>query len=231
MSQRSITLEIYEIKKEIDDYFSIYFKKPKNFVYHPGDCFDLIITKDAFREKRIFSFSSSPTERLLQITYRKGISQYKKYLENMTKGDTLELLYFGNQYSFYYEKPLVFFAGGIGITVFKSALQYAIDNKLQPSINLLFINKTDRFPFMNILDEYKKFLNLTIHYYQTSKEGRLTKDKLKEILPSIMDIKYEYYIAGPPLMVDSTSDLLRKFGIDDKTIHTDSFDGYLEETR
>jgi len=64
MSQRSITLEIYEIKKEIDDYFSIYFKKPKNFVYHPGDCFDLIITKDTFNHLQLRDYSKLLTEKV-----------------------------------------------------------------------------------------------------------------------------------------------------------------------
>lgn len=231
LTKSSFPLTVKNIQKEIGDYISIFFHKPANFVFQPGDCFDLIFQHPDFQEGRIFSFSSSPTEDDLRITFRKGITEYKKRLEDTKNGDTFLLHFFGSQYSFFTDRPLIFYAGGIGIAVFRSFIKMIFDQNTESSIQLIYINRTELFPFQNELTEWEKLGLVDNHYLITQKKGRLTPDKLNTFIPNITHRKFEHYIAGPPLMVDATTELLEGIGIPSQSIHTDSFDGYLEENR
>lgn len=231
MKNSKFDLSVLSVKSEVDDYSSIFFTKPMNFTFEPGDCFDLRFSYPDFQEGRIFSFSSSPTEKHLRITYRKGLSSYKKKLEKVTAGSSMHINYYGNQYVFHHKKPLILIAGGIGITVFRSFIKKMIDLNLHPAITLIYINRTEKFPFENELNEWKELLPLTIHFWETQSKGRLDQEKFSKLLPDINQIKYEHYIVGPPPMVDAAVEILQKFGIENERIHTDSFDGYYEESR
>lgn len=216
------------MQKDTNEYLSIFFTKPKDFTFLPGGCFDLAFTEKDFHEGRIFSFSSSPTEKLLRVTFKKGITEYKKRLEQVKKGDLLDIYYYGTQYTFHPDRLMVFYAGGIGIAVFRSIIKQLVDMRTSASITLIYSNSTEKFPFRKELDTWKKSLHLSIFYLATQKEGRLTKEKLISYL-DFMDTEYEHYVIGPPSMVDDTREILRTLQVDPKTVHTDSFDGYNEE--
>ncbi len=106
-----------------------------------------------------------------------------------------------------------------------------VDQNIKSSIHLIYINRTELFPFQKELGEWEKLGLIDTRYLITQKEGRLTLDKLNTFIPNITQKKFEHYIAGPPLMVDATTELLEEICIPSHAIHTDSFDGYLEEMR
>lgn len=226
--QKMFRLYVAYLQKETDDYISIFLKKPEGFTFHPGSCFDLSFTEKNFHEGRIFSFSSSPTEELLRITFKKGITEYKKRLKNVKKGDTLDIYFYGIQYEFFIDQPMVFYAGGIGISVFRSIIKQIIDKKVKVLIKLIYCSNS-QFPFKKELDEWGEILQMPIFYLNTKKDGRLDREKLGRFI-DLSKMQYEHYIIGPPSMVDDTRELLRSFRIDQKTVHTDSFDGYNEES-
>lgn len=223
-------LNVEKVEEEIDGCESIYFQRPKGFDFVPGDCFNLFFKEKDFSEGRIFSFSSSPTEDLLRVTFRKGITAYKKRLEEIISGDRLYVKSFGSNYEFYLDRPLVFYAGGIGITVFRSIIKKVIDNGLKPDFTLIYSNRSKDFIFKKELDEWAKELTMPIQYIATQNEGRLTMAKIQNFVPDIRDRAYAHYIVGPPMMVDATHDMLLSLGLESKDIFTDSFDGYLEES-
>jgi ferredoxin-NADP reductase len=140
----------------------------------------------------------------------------------------MQINYFGNQYEFISDKPIVLIAGGIGITVFRSYLKKMIDLKMKPKITLLYINRTSYAPFKEEIELWKNSLPLHTIYWETEKQGRMTEVNFLSMLPKDREKNTEYYIAGPPFMVDGTTELLEKLTIDSRKIHTDSFDGYVE---
>ncbi len=223
-------LKVISLEKEIDGCMSISFLKPSNFEFVPGDCFNLFFKEKDFHEGRIFSFSSSPTEDLLQVTFRKGISEYKKRLEKVSPGDILYLSHFGTQYEFHLNRPLVFFAGGIGITIFRSIIKFAIDKNLKPSFTLFYSNRSEDFLYQEELNEWAAQINMPIYFIPTQKQGRLSGEKIEKLIPTISSKKYAHYIVGPPMMVDATNDILLSLNVKSSTIYTDSFDGYFEES-
>jgi ferredoxin-NADP reductase len=219
------SLTVNEVRNETQEYRSIIFQKPKNFNFTLGECFSLRFPgEDSFK---VFSFASSPTEDRIVISYKKGISRFKKQLDNLHTGDQMEVSLYGSQFHFDAKKSSVFIAGGIGITAFRSIITYCVDKNIRSPIHLLFCNRNDMFPFQDDLTYYLTQLpHLHITYVSTNKEGRLTTEKIKKV---ITDYNDEFYLAGPPLMIDSTVELLQSCGINSNQIHTESFDGYSEE--
>jgi len=73
-------------------------------------------------------------------------------------------------------KKLVFIAGGIGITPFRSMIKYLIDKKEKRDIVLFYSNKKEEdIVYKNIFDEASKSLNLKIIYTLTNLENNQTK--------------------------------------------------------
>jgi len=104
-------------------------------------------------------------------------------------------------------------------------IKEVIDTNSKVSITLIYLNHSDNFPFKQDLDEWqKKYPYLKIYYITSAKFGRLTKEKLLQLVPDIRD--FVNYVAGFPGMVTSIEDMLLKLGARNEDIKIDSFDGY-----
>src|SRR3989344_2828440 len=166
-------LEIKAIKKEAGGVFSLLFSKPENFIFYPGQYLDI---------GRILSISSSPTEDFVMLTYKTGISSFKKMLEKVKIGDLFSSSHPAGTVVMDNSSPIVMIAGGIGITPHR--------------------------------------------YMITSKDGHLTKEKLRSIINFPLSIINSiFYLAGPPSLVDDFENILLSLGIDETSIRTDRFDG------
>lgn len=212
-------------KKETKDIFSLILEKPKGFSFYPGQYLDIELpTTDQFKV-RAFTISASPTEDFLMITLKKGISQFKKDLENLKAGDKISSSHPAGTFTLDETEPAVFIAGGIGITPFRSIIKYTLDRKLKTPITLIYSNSTKDFIFKKELDEWMKlYPKLTIHYVITTQDGRLTPTKLSTIVAN--NVEQIFYLAGPPGLVDGFENILLNLGIDSVNIRTDRFDGY-----
>jgi predicted ferric reductase len=127
--------------------------------------------------------------------------------------------------------PLVFIAGGIGITPYRSMIKWAFDRKFKTPMTLIYCNSDENFIFKKELEIWRKDLpNLTIHYINTGTKGRLNKDTLKKLLPTSAARQRQasliYYIAGSPAFVDAFEKMLLDLRIDKLNIRTDRYDGY-----
>lgn len=216
-------LKIHYIKKNKNS-FSIYFERPKNLNYYPAQF--LILKKSGV--EREFTIASSPTEQNLMITTKYGISRFKKNLESLKPGDQMESDLPSGTYTLDTRSAAVMLAGGIGITPMRSMIKYALDQKLDLPITLIYSNSDEDFVFKDELNAWQKqYPKLTIHYVVTSKDGQLDGGKLKNFLvPSSSDLDSIYYLAGPPAMVDDFEKILLKLGIEITDIRTDRFTGY-----
>ena len=211
-------LKVTQIKKEAGDAFSVIFENPGDRFY-PGQYIEL--------EGRCFSIASSPTENFLMITTRPGISDFKKRIGKTKPGDSWESSHPAGTVTIDEVDPLVFIAGGIGITPFRSMIKWAFDQKFETPMTLIYINSDENFIFKDELDTWKKELpNLTIRYINTSKEGRLNNNKLEPLILNTDPLIPIYYIAGSPSFVDAFEKMLLEIGIDKLNIRTDRYDGY-----
>lgn len=224
-------LRIRDRKVISSDYISFIFDKPDNFLFYPGQYISLIlpITETEWRgNTRDFTIASSPTEDYLMITFKKGITRYKHYLESLTPGDTIEISHPAGTFTLDETEPAIFIAGGIGITPFRSMIKYVVDNNLSTPITLLYSHSGHQFPFQEEFNKWRKQINLTTHYIDTLHQSRLNHTSLPSFIPhySSQDTPI-FYLAGSSEMIKDIHNILEeKLTIDPINIRVDSFDGY-----
>ena len=221
-------LKLLTVEKETRDILSLIFEKPAGFNFYPGQYLDIALPISKKRnDSRILSIASSPSEEFIMLTYKKGVSQFKKSLQNLKKGDLIFSSHPAGTVVIDDSSPIVMMAGGIGIAPHRSMLKWAVDRKLTLPITLIYSNSDENFIFKQELDSWQKQLSsLAIHYINTSKNGRLNEDLLKKLLPVAYRLLPIFYLAGPPAMVDDFEIVLLKLGVDSVNIRTDRFDGY-----
>lgn len=228
MSDLNIELVVKERREESADCLSVFFARPREIRYAPGDWMDIRFPTPEFPVGRTYSFASSPTEPDLRIAFKRGVSPFKRRLERTTPGETMLVTQHGsNGFVLDRRYPSVFVAGGVGITPFRSMIKDLVDTTANIDVSLIYLNRTPDFPFRQELDAWAQDSpSLAIQYVSTGTEGRLTKAMLRRLLPDIAERPPMGYIAGPPGMVDQTQELLQTIGVGSDDIKVDRFDGY-----
>lgn len=206
---------------------TVFFNRPIGFTYEPGDWIDLNFYDGNPKGGITYSLSSSPTEDNLAITFKNGLSPFKKRLQSLQPSNEMYISQYGNDYDFHLKenRSSVLIAGGIGIAPFRSMLKEMSDTDSRNDVQLLYINKGTSFTFANEIDGWSKRLtNIEVVYIDTNELSRKKREKL---LTSMINTATYYFIAGPEGMVESTEHLLvDALGISPKYIRIDSFGGY-----
>lgn len=208
-------------------YWSIYFTRPENFVFDAGDWIDIDFEGRTLKGGKTYSISSSPLESDLRITFREGISEFKKALQSVQPGDRFFISQYGNDYGFRLKgnRSSVLIAGGVGIAPFRSMLHEMYANNDKNETLLIYINQNDQFLFKDELVEWlKKLPHLSISYIVTKDINRKKREKL--ILSLIKEPTCNFYISGPEGMVETNEHLLIDAGVPVRNIRIDSFGGY-----
>lgn len=218
------------------------FEKPDGFVYTAGQSIDLFLVDppetDAEGDKRAFTLSSSPDDDYLAITTRMRNTAFKRVLRTMTPGTGMKFegpfgeLTLPEQT----DRPLIFLAGGIGVTPFYSMSRYATAHRLPYRIALFYSNR--RPEDAAFLDEFSELAaqnpNFTFIGTMTEMEnssqpwggerGYINAPMLKRYLQNANNALY--YLAGPAGMVAALRKMLNESGVSNDDIRTEEFTGY-----
>src|SRR5690348_4130470 len=111
------------------------------------------------------------------------------------------------------DQKLVFIAGGIGITPFRSMLKYLTDMKEPRDIVLFYANKTaDEIAYIDVLNQAQMLPGIRIFYTLTDTEspsrnwrgltGRINASMMHKLVPDYQN--RTFYLSGPPEMVRET---------------------------
>jgi ferredoxin-NADP reductase len=222
-----IELTAIRLKAEQAGYWSVYLTRPENFVFEAGDWIDIQFDGKLLRGGITYSISSSPTESDIRISFREGVSEFKRALQSIRPDDRLVISQYGNDYNFQLKKnqSSVLIAGGVGIAPFRSMLKEMYDNKDKNTVTLIYLNQNEDFLFRDELNTWARTLpNLSISYISTKEINRKKREKL--ILSLIKNPNQNFYISGPPTMVESYEHLLIDTGVQIRDIRIDSFGGY-----
>lgn len=237
--KRRLVIPLLEKKEVAKDVFEFTFKKPQGVTFTAGQYLEWVLPHTSADDrgiKRYFTIASSPTEDTIKLGVKipEKPSSFKKHLANLKKGDVI----FASQLAGDFilpkkeEHPLVFIAGGIGITPFRSMIKELIDTKQKKDITLFYTaKKEDEFAYTDLFEEAKS-VGVTLVHVVTDKEntnwkgekGFITEDMLGEYVKNMHACAY--YISGPPPMVHAYKSLVLKQGVPRKKIHTDYFPGY-----
>ena len=216
--------------------WKFYFLAPQPFSFTPGQFIELTIphiNSDDRDQSRCFTISSTPKDKYITIITRifDQKSTFKQKLIDLNKND--EINYTGPMGDFVLPKiietPIVFIAGGIGITPFVSIIQYLYQNDEQRKIHLLWAlnNENDIFETegLNKYDFKKTLIVKNPSEFWGGERGDLSLEMILN-LTSIND-QTQFYISGPEKMVESLTHQLKENFKDKHQIISDYFPGYI----
>ncbi len=238
-------LKFIHKEKIARDSWELMFEKPDGFVYEPGQYLEINLKHpkvDSRGIKRWFTMSSSPTEGDIMLTTRfvDKHSSFKQALIDLEPADEVEAI--GPQGNFLLphdvQKPVVWIAGGIGITPFRSQLKFLLDNQqLDRDITLIYSNRTEQdICFGDLWSSAAKQMpkfNLAMTLVDDIPKGWAGEtglvDEAMILRASKMVAGKQFYISGPEPMVEAFAPKLVAMGVAQADIKQDWFPNYTDE--
>ena len=236
---RRLELSFIGRSKEAEGIYSYGFKFKKPVKFTAGQYLEWTLPmakSDRRGNRRYFTISSSPTEKILSFTVKQPApsSSFKAGLEKLNKGD--RMLAYQLEGSFVLPKAadqkLAFLAGGIGVTPLRSIIKYLLDTGQKRDIRMIYsANTADEFAFTDLFKQSLK-AGLTAQYAVSGDKsadwlgftGQIDRKMIKNAIP---DYKERiFYISGPYGFVTVIRQTLLKMGLPRKNIISDYFPGY-----
>lgn len=215
---------------------TFFFKPEKPMLYTAGQYTELTVPHthpDKRGIKHWFTLSSSPTDDLLSITTKYAGntgSSFKKALFKLKPGTELHMASPMGDFVLpkLIQRPLVFVAGGIGITPFHSMLAWLAATGESRPVKLLYAVRTeDEIIFQDTFA--KAGVHATIVVGEPSpawggERGRLNAELILGLEKPADDALI--YVSGPEPMVEALEKDLKQAGVDKHQLVLDFFPGY-----
>ncbi len=231
--------KVLNVGKKANDTYSIQFvpiNGSEPYSHNPGQ-FHFIKFSDCKNlkpEEHPFTISSSPSQKLHLTSTVKASGDFTSQIHQLQEGDMVKIVGPFGKMS-YVEKshsgPIVFIAGGIGITPFASMLQYMADTGHQHEVTLFYFNTTESdISFraeLNHISENTPLKLKVIHILSRQdnwegEKGRFDTKLLEKYCPHTL-MNNDYYVCGPPLMAQSVIRDLRQLQVPLTKIHSEMF--------
>jgi ferredoxin-NADP reductase len=215
---------------------TFYFKPDHAVDYTAGQYIELTIPHkdpDARGIKRWFTLSSSPTDELLSITTKitpVNGSTFKQALQNLTTGITLHMSEPMGDFVLpkLIQTPLIFVAGGIGLTPFHSIFSWLhAVNESRPIKFIYAVHSEDEIVFQQTFDKANIHATIVVTNPSAAWGGERGQVNAELILglekPADNTL---VYLSGPEPMVEALVTDLKKSGLPKSQLVTDYFPGY-----
>ncbi len=240
--KKKLVLRLKEKIKIGGGQYDFIFDSDKKIDFKPGQYMEWTLAHnhpDNRGIRRYFTLASSPTENEIRagIKFYEKSSSFKKTMAKMEKGDIIVASQLSGDFVMPNDpaEKLVFMAGGIGITPFRSMIKYLLDRNEKRPVVVFYSNKnSDDIAYREILEKAKKNLGIKTVYVMTDEEnipdsrnkyrGRLTPRIIAEEVPDYRE--RTFYISGPPSMVKGFGVALKEMGVKKNRIKTDYFPGF-----
>lgn len=234
-------LTLKEIDQLTSDTAEFIFSSDRPIKFVPGQYLEWTVGHswpDNRGNRRYFTLASAPTESDIKvgIKFSQQSSSYKKALLTLNRGDQITAGQLAGDFVMpnNEKEKLVFLAGGIGITPFKSMIQYMNDTGQRRDAILIYSNKTQNdIAYKSFFDQMSKKLNIKTVYTLTDKnvavdwtgeQGYINEQLISRQVPDFHDRRF--FISGPHSMVMAARDSLRRLGVKSSQIITDFFPGF-----
>lgn len=216
-------------------------RSDRRFAYKPGQYMEWTLglpKSDSRGNRRYLTIASSPTEHetLLGVKFYENPSAFKTHLARMRPGDKI----IGGQLAGDFvlpdnkNKKIVFVAGGIGITPFRSMLKYMVDRGQKRPVVMLYSNRNyEEIVYTDVLEEARQKLGVKTVYTLTDKKsipegwpgyaGYFNAEIISREVPDYRE--RTFYISGSGTMVDGFKETLLGMGVSRRKIRTDFFPG------
>ncbi len=222
-------LRLREKENLVDNVWAFRFEPRKPLAWTPGQFIRVELAHDNPDDegtKRWFTISSAPYEGIVQITTRVTDSTFKQVLHALPLGGQLAMVEEPDGDFVWQDtdRPLVFIAGGIGVTPFRSILKQRAHDGLALAATLVYGNRTNAIVFKDEFDTYAARDDSFELKYVTGEP--LNAVKLKELIPGLDSSLV--YLSGPEPMVEALGNELKATGLAEGQLKQDFFPHYNE---
>jgi ferredoxin-NADP reductase len=186
--------------------------------------------------RRHITVVTSPTEKgVLGFATRMRDSAFKRSLRELPAGAEVEVEPPKGNFVLPEEtsRPLVFVAGGIGITVFRSMLRYIQDTGLGHRVTLIYSNRDrESTAFLDELREleqespnFRLVLTMTQDPGWDGESRKIDAQFFRDYLGDDLN-EYTFLVAGPPGMVEGMQEALAEAGAKEENVIPERYSGY-----
>lgn len=221
------------------DTLEFQFQKPDGFNFKPGQYggFTLTHRKDLAPTSttRRFSLLNPPHDDCIRITTRMQNSDYKRALNELAIGESIKFAGPIGNFTLPDDinRPVVFIAGGIGVTPFYCMIKHAIHVGLTRSITLFYGNQTveDAAYFaelkeLSLNNPQFRFVPVLANGADVAgtESGYISYEMIKKYIPDLLTPMF--YVCGSPGMVNALRETLSELDIPAEHIMVEDFPGY-----
>ena len=227
--KQSYVLRLKEKIKVSAQVYDFVFQSNRRLAFAPGQYMEWTLAHkkiDRRGNRRSFTIASSPTEEEvhLGVKFYEPSSSYKKALIAMKPGDKIAASGLVGSFTLPHDmqRKLVFIAGGIGITPFRSMLKYALDKEEARDVTVFYaLNTAQEAAYKDVLRAAQlggaKIVPIIA-------PNLLDAAKIRQQVPDFEERLF--YLSGPNGMVEAYKKLLSSMDIKAHNIVTDYFSGY-----
>ncbi|WP_027169486.1 RnfABCDGE type electron transport complex subunit D [Mesorhizobium sp. WSM3224] len=231
-----LTLE--RIEQTAVDSYDFIFRSQRKLAFQAGQYLEWTLgldRSDNRGNRRYFTVASSPTEQSVRlgVKFYPQSSAFKRALGGMKPGATIHASQLAGDFTLPSDPTtkIAFLAGGIGITPFRSMLQYLVDRKeVRPIIVLYGTESQDDIAYRDVLGFARRELGIrTFHAIAKGAErgqypGYIDARLVRLTMPDYLE--RTFYISGPQAMVKAVRKSLLAMGVRRSRIKVDYFPGF-----
>lgn len=208
--------------------------------FNPGQYFFVTLPEVGYDDekglRRHITVVTSPNEKgVLGLATRMRDSAFKRTLAELPIGAEVEVEQPKGDFTLPAEttRPLVFVAGGIGITVFRSMLLYIREQRLSYRVTLVYSNR-DRQSAAFIdelhelerqIPEFRLILTMTQDPGWEGETRKIEARFLEDYLGKDLD-RYTFLVAGPPAMAEAVQKVLEEAEVNEENLVVERYSGY-----
>ncbi len=225
------------------DTYEFIFSRPRKLAFAPGQYMEWTLGlqgPDSRGNRRYFTLASAPTENDLRlgIKFAKHSSSFKQAMLAMGKNDEIVASQLAGDFVLPEDpkQPCVFIAGGIGVTPFRSMIQYLLDTHQRRRITLFYASRSaGEIVYKPVFDRAERELGIRTVYTLTDtgnpppnwegRIGRISPEWIQKLVPDYRGCRF--YISGPVSMVVDFQRTLQRLGVPPGQIKTDYFPGLM----
>lgn len=237
--RRKLKLRLLSVRTLADQTFEFVFEKPAGLRFQSGQYLEWMLPHerpDTRGVRRYFTIASSPTESVVRLALRtvpNGGSSYKTRLAQLQPGEMIIASQLAGDFLLPKDSSvkLGFIAGGIGITPFRSHIQYMADSETAHDTILFYCNNTraDIAYETEFASASQRIPLQVVHVIAKEtvlppfETGFVDVAMLERQAPDYRE--RTWYLSGPPGMVNAYETMLAKAGVPTTKITKDFFPG------
>lgn len=236
---RLILVKIEDAASGVRDFI---FRSDHPITFRPGQYLELMAKhrkSDGRGQRRYFTIASAPSEQQIRfgVKFYDQASSFKLALWHMQPGQTITAAQLGGDFTLPKnpQQPLVFIAGGIGVTPFRSMIAELL-RRDEPRLITLFysVNGPTELAYGDVFNRASQKIGLRVvptvtdpaqvPAGWTGRQGPINPTMITEEIPDFL--QRMFYLSGPQSMVNHFKTVLKQMGLPARQIKTDFFPGF-----